>query len=240
MIADRGALVMLDPHEPDRMDLLLFVVPVVAIAAVVTFSFSGRRRAWEDFAYIQGLTLRGWYFSPVIEGRYRGVSIHVSLGTRAMQKRQTVTEYRIAVGEPLPAGFSVCSRGLLDRLAKAVGARDVTTGNPELDDALSIHGVDEERIIRLLGIPEVGTAVLAMAVVSPGLQIGQGLWLEEIGFADAEHLRAMLDALCDLAHVLEAGSRQLAAEDEDVSLSNMELPPGPQSVDEAPPRSEPD
>jgi hypothetical protein len=231
------------------MDLLLFIVPVVAVAAVVTYTFAGRRRAWEDFAYIQGLELRGWYFSPVIEGRYRGVSIHVGLGTRAMQKRQTVTQYRIAVGEPMPAGLSVCSRGLLGRLAKVVDARGVTTGNPELDDALSIHGVDAERVIRLLGIPEVGTAVLAMAVVNPGLQIGQGLWLEEIGFADAEHLRSTLDALCDLAHVLEAGSRQLAVEDEDaslrdegedVSLSDMELPPGPQSTDGEPQRSKPD
>jgi hypothetical protein len=189
------------------------VFPLVVVVAILvghTVVYARRGRAWEAFARDHGLTLRG-SGRPVIEGRYHDAQIRVRLVYRGGGKsKRAVTEYRVNVRERMPAGFSVAKEGLLDRVGKFIGGKaDATIGDPELDEALWVQG-DDMDTIRLLQISEVGTAVLGMITAQPSLEIRQDVVLEDVGFADPEHLEQMLDALCDLARVLEDGCRRLA------------------------------
>jgi hypothetical protein len=52
-----------------------------------------------------------------------------------------------------------------------------------------------------------------MVITHPEIEIGQSIVLEERGMAEAMQVEVMLDALCELAHALEAGMQALAAED---------------------------
>ncbi len=192
------------------------VIAIVIGIAVVSFSwFSHGRRGWEQLASERGLSLRGSYFSPVLEGRYDGVGVQVRLDRRRVGRSdQHYTRYRVAIGTPMPSGFRVRKEGLLQLLGKVVGIHDdIQVGNPELDDALVITGDDMVRIIRLLNISEVGAAVLGMVIAYPQIEIGQSIEIAESGMAEAMHIESVLGALCDLARALEAGNQRLAVED---------------------------
>jgi hypothetical protein len=195
--------------------IVIFSAIVIGIA-VASFSwFSHSRRGWEQLAVERGFSLRGSYFSPVLEGRYGGVEVEVRLERRRVGRNdQRYTRYRVEIGAPMPAGFCVRKEGLLQLLGKVVGIHDdIQVGNPELDDALMITGDDMVRIIRLLNISEVGAAVLGMVIAHPQIEIGQRIEIEEHGMAEAMHIESVLDGLCDLARALEAGNQRLAVED---------------------------
>jgi len=198
------------------MGELLIIAFVLVVVVVSVVSFMGHRREWQALAAKHGLTLRGSYTSPVLEGRYGGVAVAVRLERHFSRRRNDdrSTRYRVAIGAHMPAGFYVRKEGLLQLLGKVVGiGDDIQVGNPELDDALMITGNDMVRIIRLLNIPEVGAAVLGMVIAYPQIEIGQSIEIEERGMADAPHLESVLDALCELARALEAGMQKLLAED---------------------------
>jgi hypothetical protein len=198
------------------MEFVLFFVVIIGVAAVFMASFVGRRRAWAELARAHQLELGGWYFWPVLEGRFRGHRIQVSLerrSRRAGRNDGSHTRYRVTIAAPMPSGFSVRKEGLLQLLGKVVGMQDITIGDPELDDALLINGNDMVGIIRLLNIHEVGAAVLGMVIAYPDIEIGQSIAIEERGMADGARITAMLDELCELARALEEGYERLVAED---------------------------
>lgn len=192
---------------------VLFFLVFVGIAGVSAYSFSKKRDQWRAFAHERGLSLGGSFFRPVLEGHYAGHAVHVLLERRGRRNDSHYTVYRVQVGVPMPPGFAVSKEGLLHRLGKVVGVHDITVGNPELDEALSIKGNDRVAILRLMNVPEVGAAVLGMVTAFPTVAIGQGIHVEEHGIAEAYQLEAMLDALVDLARALEAGVERLAEED---------------------------
>ncbi len=213
------------------MGPFLIIGFIIVVFAVVFVSYSNSHRAWQDLAARHGLSLRGSYFSPVIEGRYANVAIAVSLERRfAGRNDKRYTRYRAAIGARMPAGFRVRKEGLLQLLGKVVGiGEDIQVGNPELDEALMITGDDMVRIIRLLNISEVGAAVLGMVIAYPQIEIGQSIEIEEHGMADALHIESVLDGLCELARALEAGSQRLLAEDGRGSSPTVPVPAPPDS-----------
>lgn len=190
---------------------IVFIFGVILAILVGHMVVHARRgRGWEAFARERGLAFRGGG-RPVIEGRHHDTEVRVQLVYRGgSNSKRAVTLYRVAVRERMPPGFSVAKEGLLDRVGKVIGGRaDATIGDPELDAALWVKG-DDMDTVRLLQIPEVGTAVLGMITAQPSLEIRQDVVLEEAGFAEPEHLEQVLDALCDLARVLDEGCRRLA------------------------------
>lgn len=214
MLCYAATSLRMDPsYVPFVVFLTFFLVVGVAILGRARV-FAARRRIWELLARKHGFTLRGSYFSPLLEGRYAGVGIEVRLERRHNRNNETHTIYRVDIGAPMPSGFLVRKEGLLHLLGKVVGVHDdIQVGNPELDDALQITGNDMVRIIRLLNIPEVGAAVLGVVIAYPRIQIGQSILVEERGMDQASRIEVVLDALCELSRALEAGMQQLAAED---------------------------
>ncbi len=158
--------------EEDIFNAILFTAALIATIIMVTKGLTRDRRVrkvWRDFAAMKGLDAgtaknsgdilysgknRGFPF--VLErvtqrGKQLG-NVHFlgeKIPMRAGDTFHTYTRMRLSMSG-LPAGLSISRETIGRKIATAVGAQDIRTGDPEVDGSFVIKGKDPAEVGRFL------------------------------------------------------------------------------------------
>jgi hypothetical protein len=110
------------------------------------------RQAWPSAAKVLGLRYASYFGNPGrIEGALPTGSVVVEKTTTGGSDSQTtVTRYRAKYLHPLGLGLVLKRETYFAGIAKALGAQDISVGDPPFDDAVLIKGNSPERVREFL------------------------------------------------------------------------------------------
>ncbi|MCC7510070.1 MAG: hypothetical protein IT464_11975 [Planctomycetes bacterium] len=192
---------------------IIFIVGIV-IAAIVWGAKHQKmvRENWATFAQRNNLQYMGTTYGGM-SGWFGRTQIRINTITRGSGKnRSTYTQYHATVSSPMPSGLVLYKEGFFSKVGKMLGGEDVQIGDPAIDAAFIIKAGDLLGAHKLLSIPPVKQALLAIVGRHPGLRLdGRTLFWEESGVTHKyESLEANARDLAYLCETFDAAFHQLA------------------------------
>jgi|SRR5579885_1910362 len=167
---------------------------------------------------LEFLAARSWMARPSVAGTRRGKAVQIFNYTTGSSKSQTTwSAARVQLAAPGPLTFKLKKRGVANQLAAFFGARSVSTGDAEFDQAWFVQTNQPEFLCAAL-LPELREKLMSAqrAGASGAFELtGSEVKYAEIGlFATAkraDRFATLIDLLCDLADVAEVAAEQKQA-----------------------------
>jgi hypothetical protein len=196
----------------------LFVLPILAgvgililvlVFGLIYLSKRAQDRAWSDLATRTGLTHQaaGFPFGPSaqVTGLYRGRQLFLDTFVRRAGKHsQAYTRIRLAIANQLAFSMELSEQGLLGELSKLLGARDIVTGDADLDQRFVVKGQPESAVVDLLrsGVGQRLREARALYLRADG----QELYFKARGtITDVSYLQSLFDLFVDVAEAIDRG-----------------------------------
>jgi len=196
--------------------LVLVVVGIVVLIA--SMRLRAQVRAWSELASQLGLACnrKGRPGAPVwLQGEYSGHPVIMDTYNKSHhyrssgQNRTTVDTFtRITMEVRNPAGLSLelLKEGAFAKITQRLSAKDIQTGDAELDERLAIRGEPEDAVRRLLTAEALRPLLLSAAKLDLSLAQGEISYQQPGVEKDKERLRSTFDLLAALATEVERAS----------------------------------
>jgi hypothetical protein len=186
------------------------IIIALVFGLVILFSYRQRRarvRAWSELASQLGLVCdpgQNAGSQLAMRGDYQGHPLTMDTYTHTTgtgKNRHTHTYTRMVMEVNNPAGLllELSREGLSDKIGKRVGAQDIETGDPELDQRLVIRGQPEEAVKRVLTSAALRQPLLSISPLDLRLENGEIRYKKSGMEKDKERLRGVFDLLSGLA-----------------------------------------
>ncbi len=137
----------------DIFPLVLLFLVVIAILVISFLRLSGRRRAWSAAASQANLTFEPgnlWGRGMKVQGVYRGHELVLdTFSVYYGDSRKIYTRVILPTSNPAGLQLEIFEEGLLGKLGKALGMKDVQVGNDAIDQRFIIRGQPEDRVASL-------------------------------------------------------------------------------------------
>ncbi len=173
---------------------------LVVVIAWMVFSRRSRDSAWEELAQSMGARFLpgGLFKSSRVEARVRQwVLLLDSYSVPSGDSSTTYTRIRSNIPNAAALQFRIFPEGLVARLDKALGLKDLEIGVPEFDRGFVVQGSNEKALRALLANGAIRQLILEQRPSQLSLH-GQELRLEVKGVVeDVGRLRALF-RLCEL------------------------------------------
>lgn len=191
--------------------IAIVVVVIVAVVLGVMLSAKARRRAWSEFADSVGLFFDqgGALGSNMkVTGTYRGRQAVLDTFTRTSgtgDNRHTTTYTRLmmTVNNPANVALTLDREGVFSKVGKALGMKDIQTGDSELDKHLIIKGQPEATVRAILSNSYLRQKLLQTRSIDIDVSMNQ-IHFQKQGFEkNPEVLTSWFDLLASLADAIE-------------------------------------
>ena len=199
-------------HRCSVSETVAFIVLLGTLVVWVAWGLWQRRREhamWAAYA-----ARRGWRHTPggflraqCIGGTLDGGEVEVSAewrGSRGQRTRYTRCTARIDA--PLPAGFGVAPRTVLDRIVRGLGANDLKTGDAHFDDAVVLYGRDPAEVRAFLATSAMRQAMRDVASAGARVYERHVSWSHIGAVANEQDLHDRIEAARALAAAIEAAA----------------------------------
>ena len=195
-----------------------WVIGMISIAvvfgAVLLFTYLQQRarvRAWSELASELGLVCkpgRNAWSQVAVQGDYQGHALTMdaythTTGTGKSRHSETFTRIVMPVNSPAGLRLELSREGLFAKVGKRLGAQDIQTGDPEIDQRLVIKGQPEEMVRRVLTSGSLRQQLLSASSLDLTLENGEIRYRKPGVERDGERLRSTFDLLSALAKEVE-------------------------------------
>jgi hypothetical protein len=189
------------------LPILLMAGFVIIMLIVSYFTLVGRGRAWADLAERTGLMYEpGQFFGygRSVSGVYQRHQIKLDSFTRGTGKSShTYTRIVALLNQPTNLSLTIYQEGMFSKLGKALGMKELSIGDDEIDRRFVIQGQPESDVIRAL----TSLGMRQRLIEAPGLHLevkGQEIRYEKRGFeTDPNTLIAVFDLMCALGDAID-------------------------------------
>lgn len=188
--------------------LAIAYIQLLIVGLVIFLHYQQVRRvqAWEPFALAKGFVFKkgSIFHNPTITGTQAGIKLVVTAHRRTKHQEAYCTCVAEVPGA-LPEGFTLGAQGSgflgWSIAGDSISRQDITIGDKELDDAVTIKGHDEAGIQRLLRKPLGRKAALTVVHFSTDSYVegGKVMLRLEGEPTDEATLRGMIDTSVEVA-----------------------------------------
>lgn len=211
------------------MEFVIFVV--LFFGALLAWAVLGgmwQRRVWRAVADKTGLDLidgGGFSSSLGLTGTLQGIPIEAKNETRGIgRNRTTFTVFTAELGDDLPPGIEIFHEGLVSKVGKFLGGRDIEVGIADIDRRFIIRGSSAMAARNFLENPTVRKALVSLHDHCDSMHLKQRrLSLEFLGIGLSQgDLMANLTRLAETAREIRDGYTYV---DPHVSASTQQVAP---------------
>jgi hypothetical protein len=135
--------------------ILLAIVILISVAGLVIWylRLAARRLAWSEVASRANLAFDPgnlWGTGSKVSGIYRGHELVLdTFSTYTGKSRTEYTRVTLTTSNPSGMQLEIFKEGLLGKLGKTLGMKDIQVGDAEIDQNFIIRGQPENQVARL-------------------------------------------------------------------------------------------